>query len=137
MLALLGLLVFASPAFAQTEVVYPRIEDPKSDYTRAYIALGVGGALTISSFLIQREADRAYDRYLEGTDPSQISSDFHEAERLDKWSAATLLAGTGALALGVYWRFIRRPDSKTSSSLDLEPSFTPRHAGLALAVRFP
>src|SRR5690349_20428000 len=136
-LAFLGLLVFASPAFAQTEIVYPRNEDPKVDYTRAYVALGVGGALTISSFFIQREADRAYDRYLGGSDPSLISKDFDEAERLDKWSAATLLAGTGALALGVYWRFIHRPESKKGASLELEPSFSPRHAGLALAVRFP
>lgn len=137
MIALLGLLAFASPAFAQTEIVYPRNENPPADYTRAYVALGVGGALTIGSFVIQREADRAYDRYLDGTDPSQISKDFDEAERLDKWSAATLLAGTGAMALGVYWRFIHHPESKKGASIDLEPSFSSRHAGLALAVRFP
>ena len=137
MLALLGLLVFASPAFAQPEVVYPRQEDPKVDYTRAYVALGVGGALTVTSFVLQRQADRAYDRYLAGTDPSQISKDFDEAERLDTWSAATLLAGTGALALGVYWRFIKHPEPSKGASLELEPSFSPTHAGLALAVRFP
>jgi len=133
---LLGLLVFASPSRAQ-QVVYPRNEDPPVDYTRAYVALGVGAALTLGSFVIQREADRAYDRYLTGTDPEQITKDFNQAENLDKWSAATLLAGTGALALGVYWRFIHHPEPKTGATLDLEPSLSPRHAGLALAVRFP
>jgi len=132
--ALLGLLVF--PAHAQ-EVVYPRNEDPPRDYKRAYVALGVGAALTLGSFVIQREADRAYDRYLTGTDPEQITKDFNQAENLDKWSAATLLAGTGALALGVYWRFIHHPETKSGATLDHEPSLSPRHAGLALAVRFP
>jgi hypothetical protein len=137
MLILLGLLVFASPVLAQNDVVYPLQEAPNVDYTRAYVALGVGGALTLGSFVIQREADKAYDRYLAGTDPAQITKDYDEAERLDKWSAATLLAGTGALALGVYWRFIKHPESSKGASIDLEPSFSPRHAGLALAVRFP
>lgn len=136
LLALLGLLVFAPAAHSQ-EVVYPRNEDPPADYTRAYVALGVGAALTFGSFVLQREADRAYDRYLTGTDPDQITQDFDEAETLDKWSAATLLAGTGALALGVYWRFIHHPEPKKGATLDLEPSLSPRHAGLALALRFP
>lgn len=136
LLALLGLLVFAPASHAQ-EVVYPRNEDPPTDYTRAYVALGVGAALTLGSFVLQRGADDAYDRYLTGTDPDQITKDFDEAETLDKWSAATLLAGTGALALGVYWRFIHHSEPKKGATLDLEPSLSPRHAGLALALRFP
>ena len=75
LLFLLGLFVFAVPARAQ-DVVYPRNEDPPVDYKRAYIALGVGAAFTLGSFVIQREADKAYDRYLEGTDPEQITKDF-------------------------------------------------------------
>ena len=136
LIALLGLLVFTSPARSQ-DVVYPRPQDPPVDYTRAYVALGVGAAFTLGSFVLQREADRAYDRYLSGTDPDQITKDFDKAENLDTWSAATLLVGTGALALGVYWRFIHHPDSRKGATLDLEPSLTPQHAGLALAVRFP
>lgn len=136
LLALLGLLVFV-PASQAQEVVYPRNEDPPTDYTRAYVALGVGAALTLGSFVLQRGADDAYDRYLTGTDPDQITKDFDEAETLDKWSAATLLAGTGALALGVYWRFIHHSEPKKGATLDLEPSLSPRHAGLALALRFP
>jgi hypothetical protein len=138
-LALLGLLVFPAVARAQAppETVYPRAEAPPVSYKKAYIAFGIGGALTISSFLIQGAADRAYDRYLTGTDPEQITSDFDEAETLDKVSAATLLAGTGALALGVYWRFVRRPEARSGTSFELEPSLSPTHAGLALAVRFP
>jgi len=135
-LALLGLVYF--PAFAHAQqVVYPRPEPAPVSYKRAYIAFGIGGALTLSSFLIQESADRAYDRYETGTDPVQIGEDFAEAERLDKWSAVTLLAGTGALALGVYWRFVKRPEPRTGTSLELEPSLSPTHAGLALALRFP
>jgi hypothetical protein len=134
-LALLGLVLF--PALAGAQTVYPLPEPPSVSYKRAYIAFGVGGALTLTSFLIQESADRAYDRYETGTDPVHISEDFEEAERLDKWSAVTLLAGTGALALGIYWRFVKRPESRTGASLELEPSLTPTHAGLALALRFP
>jgi len=138
-LALLGLVLFPALAEAQAppQVVYPRPEPAPVSYKRAYIAFGVGGALTLTSFLIQESADRAYDRYETGTDPVQISEDFDEAESLDKWSAVTLLAGTGALALGVYWRFVKRPESRSGATLDLEPSLSPTHAGLALALRFP
>ena len=138
-LALLGFILFPAIAHAETppQVVYPRPEPAPVSYKRAYIAFGVGGALTLSSFLIQESADRAYERYETGTDPVQIGEDFAEAERLDKWSAVTLLAGTGALALGVYWRFVRRPESRTGTSLGLEPHLSPTHAGLALALRFP
>jgi len=135
-LALLGLVLFPALAAAQ-QVVYPLPEPAPVSYKRAYIAFGVGGALTLTSFLIQESADRAYDRYETGTDPIQIGEDFAEAERLDKWSAVTLLAGTGALALGVYWRFVKRPEPRSGATLDLEPSLSPTHAGLALALRFP
>ena len=136
-LALLGLLVFVPRAHAQGEVVYPTSEPPPVSYKRAYIAFGVGGALTLTSFVLEHSADRAYERYLAGTDPAQITQDFDEAERLDKWSAATLLAGTGALALGVYWRFIHHPETRSGASLELAPSVSKAHVGLALAVRFP
>ena len=138
-LALLGLLLFPALAGAQSpsDVVYPLPEPEPVSYKRAYIALGVGGALTLTSFLIQESADRAYERYETGTDPVQISEDFAEAERLDKWSAGTLLAGTGALALGIYWRFVKRPEPRSGATLELEPSLSPTHAGLALAFRFP
>jgi hypothetical protein len=138
-LALLGFVLFPAIAQAQSSppVVYPHPEPAPVSYKRAYIAFGVGGALTLSSFLIQQSADRAYERYETGTDPVQIGEDFAQAERLDKWSAVTLLAGTGALALGVYWRFIKRPPSRSGATLELEPSLSPTHAGLALALRFP
>jgi hypothetical protein len=138
-LALLGLVLFPALAAAQTppQTVYPLPEPKPVDYKRAYIAFGVGGALTVTSFFIQAAADDAYHRYETGTSPAQISADFEEAERLDKWSAGVLLAGTGALALGVYWRFVRRPEPKSGASLELEPHISPTHAGLALALRFP
>ena len=136
-LALLGLFVCPRVGLADPATVYPRTEPPKQDHTRAYVAFAAGAALTAGSFFIQRSADRAYDRYLAGTEPAQITSDYDEARRLDRWSAAALLTGTGALALGIYWRFVERPEPARGATLELEPSLTPHHAGLALAVRFP
>jgi hypothetical protein len=134
-LALLGL--FVCPAAHAADTVYPRDELPKTSHTKAYVAFAAGAALTAGSFFVQRAADRAYDRYLAGTDPARIQEDFHDAERLDHLSTATLLTGTGLLALGVYWRFVRRDDKDRDAALELEPSLTPHHAGLALAFRFP
>jgi hypothetical protein len=132
-LALLGL--FVCPPAHAADTVYPRNELPKTSHTKAYVAFATGAALTAGSFFLQRSADRAYDRYLAGTDPARITADFHDAERLDHLSTATLLTGTGLLAIGVYWRYVRRGDAAKGATL--EPSLTPHHAGLALAIRFP
>jgi hypothetical protein len=138
-LALLGLLLLpASRAIAaEPDLVLPRVEPPPPSHTRAYVALGAGIALAATSFVLSDRADRAYGRYLAASDPVEIAAAYDDARRFDRWSAGTLLAGTGALALGVYWRFIRRPSPVHGAALDLEPVITSRHAGLALAVRWP
>ena len=136
-LALLGFLLFPRLAAADSTFVLPRLESPAPSHTRAYVAFGAGVALTAGSFALAASADRAYDRYLAASDPAAITSAYDDARRLDHWSAGTLLAGTGVIALGVYWRFIRRPPPARGLSLELEPDLTPRHAALALAVRWP
>ncbi len=135
-LALLGFLLLARTALADPVPVYPNSEPPSASHTRAHFAFAAGAALTIGSFVLQRSADHAYDRYQEGSDPAAITAAYDEAHRLDRLSAASLLAGTGALALGVYWRFIRRPNPARGASLDLEPILDPHRAGLALALRW-
>ena len=138
-LALLGLLFLpaSDAAAAEPDLVLPRTEPPSPSHSRAYVALGAGVALAATSFMLAARADRAYAHYLAASDPVEISAAYDEARRFDRWSAGTLLAGTGALALGVYWRFIHYPSPARGAALDLEPVITPRHAGLALAVRWP
>jgi hypothetical protein len=137
-LALLGLLLFPRPAVAQNStLVLPNVEPKAPSYTRAYVALGAGAVLTVTSFGLAASADQAYERYLHASDPGSITAAYDDAHQLDQWSAALLLAGTASLALGVYWRFIHRPAEAHGAALELEPVLTPQHAGLALAVRFP
>ena len=78
-------------------------------HTRAYVALGAGAALTGASFLLAESADREYERYLVETDPTRLEDRYNAARRLDRLSAATLIAGQAGLALGLYWRFLHHP----------------------------
>ena len=136
-LALLGLLLFPRFAAADPTYVLPNLESPHPSYARAYVAFGAGVALTAGSFGLATSADRAYDRYLGASDPGSITAAYDDARRLDHMSAGLLLAGTGALALGVYWRFIHRPASTRGALLEVEPTLTPHRVGLALSLRFP
>ncbi len=126
-------------------------------YTRAYVALGAGVALTLGSFLLAESADRAYESYLEETDTAAIEEAYDDAGRLDNLAAAALIAGNAALVLGLYWRFIQRPksDANLQRSLGTEagasfeppvehglaprivPDITPRHVGLAVTIALP
>jgi hypothetical protein len=130
-------LLFPRLAAADSTFVLPRAEAPAPSHTKAYAALGVGVALTAGSFALASSADDAYARYLGASDPAEITSAYDDAARLDHWSAGLLLAGTSALALGVYWRFIQRPPPANTTSFDVEPHVTAHHAGLALALRWP
>jgi hypothetical protein len=136
-LFLLGLGLFPRFALADALPVFPRSEPPAASHTRAYVAFAAGAALTVGSFALQQSADHAYDRYLASSDPAAITSAYGDAKRFDHWSAAALLAGTGALALGVYWRFIHRPGGARGAALELEPVLGDGHAGLSLAIRWP
>jgi hypothetical protein len=136
-LALLGLLLFPRLTLADPTLTLPNVEPPAPSYTRAYIAFGAGAVLTATSFGLAASADDAYERYLNASDPGSITAAYDDAHQLDQWSAALLLAGTSALALGVYWRFIHHPAPTSGAALEVEPIVTPHHAGLALALRFP
>jgi hypothetical protein len=136
-LALLGLLFFPRITLADSTYVLQKIESPAPSYTRAYIALGAGTVLTVTSFGLAASADDAYERYLAASDPGAITAAYDDAHQLDQWSAALLLAGTASLALGVYWRFIHRPTPARGAGLEIEPIVTPQHAGLALSVHWP
>ena len=95
------MLLGAAPAVAATD---PGLPSPTPDYTRAYVAGGLGLALTGLSFWLADEADVAYDEYLAGSDPVAFQEDFERAERLDRLSTASVLVGQAGLALAIYWR---------------------------------
>lgn len=114
---------------------------PAPSYTRAYVALGAGAALTGVSFVLAEQADRDYARYLAETDPARLEDAYQAARRNDRLSAATLIAGQAGLALGVYWRFLHRPGGhaalqRAAATWRVAPRFAPDGAGLAIDVRF-
>lgn len=121
-----------------------RADAPAPSYTRAYVALGAGAGLTITSFILAGRADAAYERYLAETDPARLEDAFQDAKRLDRISAAALIAGQAGLALGVYWRFLRHPRPEANLGVEAAPaptwSLAPRATadgiGIAVDVRF-
>lgn len=126
------------PAPARAQDAAP--SSPRPSYTRAYIALGAGAALTGASFLLAEQADRDYARYLAGTDPARLEDDYRSAERGDRLSAAALIAGQAGFALAVYWRFLHHPRQareQRTPTWGVAPRVGPDgSAGIALDVRF-
>ena len=133
---LLAALVGPAPARAQDAAP----SSPDRSYTRAYIALGAGAALTGASFLIAEQADRDYERYLAETDPSRLEDAYQKAKRGDRLSAAALIAGQAGLALAVYWRFLHYPreaQERSAPTWGVAPHVgRDGSAGVALDVRF-
>ena len=144
-LLLLGLLFHVpATASAQADSAPPALVNPPDlgppvpvhgSYTRAYLVLGAGVVLSAGSFWVAGEADRAYARYQDATDLGEIDRQYGRARRFDRLSAASLVAGQGAIALGIYWRFLRHPH--TTRAFGVTPFLDAHHVGLAFACRFP
>ncbi len=102
--------LLATPAIvAPAHAADPADEPIGPDHTTAHIAIGVGAGLTVASFLLAEGGDRAYDRYVTGTDPAQLEDDYDAAQRFDRLAAATLIAGQVALFYGLWRRFLHDP----------------------------
>lgn len=102
----------AACATAQAAAAFPVVpldQHESRSHLGAYLLIGAGVALGAGSFVIARDADRSYDRYLNETDPGRIEGLYDRTVHLDRWSRATLLGGEALLAGGLYLRFIRRP----------------------------
>jgi hypothetical protein len=131
------LLALLAPGRASAEDAAPAANGPS--YTRAYVALGAGAALTGLSFVFAEQADRDYARYLAETDPARLEDDYQRARRGDRLSAASLIAGQAGFALGIYWRFLRHPreaGARTMPTWGVTPRLDSAGAGLAVDVRF-
>jgi hypothetical protein len=112
------------------------LKEPPPSRTRGWIALGTGAAVTLGSFFVAKAADQAYDRYQTETDPGAIEDHYQDAKQLDKIAAGMLIAGNAAMALGIYWGFIQRPESSFHRAA-LAPDVTPTRAGFAVVVPLP
>lgn len=94
--------------------------DSGGSHTWSYVAMGSGVALVSASFLLGRRANDTYDAYLRETDPSQIDHLFDRTVLYDRAASGSLLLGEALLCVGVYWRFLRRPQPRVSLMLGTE-----------------
>ena len=113
------------------------LKEPPPSRTKGWITIGAGAAVTLGSFFVAKAADQAYDRYQTETDPAEIENHYQDAKKLDKIAAGMLIAGNAAMALGIYWGFIQRPESSYLHRAALAPDLTPTRAGVALVVPLP
>jgi hypothetical protein len=86
-----------------------------------------GAGLIGASFIWRDRANERYDRYLEATEPDEISRLFDETARLDRISSAALITGEVLVAAGLYLRFVRHPSTDRVSLIA-----TPTRCALSL-----
>jgi hypothetical protein len=117
-----------APPGTPFEVVH-RAPRPTGSHRLALYTALAGAALVAASFPLSEEADRRYERYLLEVDPDRMDALFKGAQRFDRYSAATLLAGEALLATAVWLRFVRDPQ-RQRVTLDIRPD------RCAVALRF-
>ncbi len=121
---LLPSLATAARATAQAAEPFPAVTAEArrpTSYRWAYAALLGGAGLVGASFVITDRANRAYADYLAATEPADVTRLYGDAQRLDRWSAASLLTGEALFATGIWLRFLHRPALKRVS-LAVEPT---------------
>ena len=65
--------------------------------------VGAGAILTGGAAILRHEGDRAYDRYLDASDPRVIEREFDRTIRYDRWSAASLGTGQVLFTTGLFF----------------------------------
>ncbi len=111
-LLLLSLIDPAAPAIAWAAGPFETVVLPsqkKPSHALAYGAMLAGAGLIGGSFVLRDRANARYDRYLEATEPGEISRLYDETTRLDRYSSGALIAGEVLIAAGLYLRFVRHP----------------------------
>ncbi len=137
-------LLAAMARSASAQPADPALAPPAPDFTTAHVAIGVGAGLTIASFLLAESADRSYDDYLAGSDPSGLADDYDAAQRLDRLAAATLIAGQVTLFYGLWRRFLHDPPRGVARQIgpgarpawSIGPCLGPDGPALAIDLRF-
>lgn len=64
--------------------------------------VGVGAILSGGASVLRHEGDRAYDRYLEASDPRVIEREYDRTVLYDRWSATSLGAGQVMFTAGIF-----------------------------------
>lgn len=114
-LTLLSLVHPAALATARAAEPFATVVLPsqkKVSHTTAYVTMLAGAGLIGGSFVWRDRANERYDRYLEATDPAEISKLYDETTRLDHLSSGALIAGEVLIATGLYLRFVRNPSTE-------------------------
>jgi hypothetical protein len=115
-------LLSAACAPAQAATPFPVVElppAPRVSHRLANAAVLTGAVMIASSFLLERQADRLYDQYLDSSDPPEISRLYDRTTRYDHWSSATLISGNVLVAAGLAMRFLHAaPGSRVQLALD-------------------
>jgi hypothetical protein len=113
-LTLLGSMDPAARATAWAAEPFQTVVLPSQKETSHALAYGTmlaGAGLVGASFVWRDRANERYDRYLEATEPNEISRLFDETSRLDRLSSGALIAGEVLVAAGLYLRFVRHPST--------------------------
>ena len=120
---LLALAGTAACTVARAADPFPEVALPPPahhSHAWAYGSLALGAGLIGGSFLISERADASYREYLAATDPGRIEELYDRTVLQDRIASGSLLTGEALLALGVYLRFLRHPES-SRASLRLSP----------------
>jgi hypothetical protein len=120
----------AARALAQAADPFPEVPvpaPPRRSYGWAAVTLASGATLIGSSFGFSDAANRRYGEYLRATDPGRISRLYDDAVTFDRLSTASLMAGEGLIAAGLYLAFLRRPETAR-----LELVLAPARCGVSL-----
>jgi hypothetical protein len=107
----------ADPPPAPTAVPF----EARPSYQRAWVAMGVGVALTGLSFVLAEQADKAYARYEVDLTSPELDADYDQAVRYDRFATGALLAGQLSLALGLYWRLVHHHPEPAAGETGLTP----------------
>jgi len=129
-LTLLGSIHTAAPATAWAAEPFETVVLPsqkETSHTLAYGTMLAGAGLVGASFVWRDRANERYDRYLDATEPDEISRLFDETTRLDRLSSGALIAGEMLIAAGLYLRFVRHPSTERVSVIA-----TPTRCALSL-----
>jgi hypothetical protein len=109
--ALLIAALSAACAHAQAAVPFPVVNTtppPAPSHALANTAIAVGVCLIGSSFVLEHQADQAYDAYLVAIDPDEITTLYDRTVTYDRLSAAALIGGNVLVASGLVMRFVHR-----------------------------
>ncbi len=96
--------------FEQVRLPHP----PQRSHLGSNLSFLAGAGMIAGSFTLAHLADQAYDRYRGAVTPSDIEHWFDQSSHYDRWSNGALLGGEALMGVGIYLRFLHRPNQAMS-----------------------